>query len=103
MLKIPLQQGIHSKVETTIQGNQYNFTTNWNDRFGYYSMDVSRNNVAIASGIMLLVGIDVGAITTFDLDRVYCINRNQYNEDLGYTGLGNDGLVVIVEDSDLEG
>lgn len=102
MLQIPLVEGVNNTVETTIDNKSYTFVTNWNDRFGYYSMDISVENVEVASGVVLVSGVDIATITAIDLNRVYCINRNESNEDFGYTGLGDDGLVIIIEDSDLE-
>lgn len=102
MLQIPLNQGINSTVETTINDREYTFITNWNDRFGYYSMDVLEGNKVVASGLILVSGVDIATLSTIALNRVYCINKNEYNKDFGFTGLGDDGLVVIIEDSDLE-
>ena len=102
MLKIPLVEGTSNTVTATISSLSYTFVTNWNDRFGYYSMDIFVGNDEIVSGITLVSGVDITAITSIPLNRVYCVNKNEYNKDFGYSGLGNDGLVVIIEDSDLE-
>lgn len=101
MLEIPLAEGINKTVETTIEGTSYLFNTHWNSRFGYYSMDISVDKVKVASGIVLASGVDIASIASIPLNRVYCINKNKLNEDLTFSGLGNDGLVVIIEDSDL--
>jgi len=103
MLQIPLVEGINNTVETTINNRSYTFITNWNDRFGYYSMDILIDNIEVTSGIILVSGVDIATISAIELNRVYCINKNESNEDFGFTGLGDDGLVVIIEDSDLEG
>lgn len=103
MLQIPLVEGIENSVETTIQGQAYIFNINWNARNEYYSIDIILNNVEIASGIVLVSGVDIGDRSTIPLNRVYCVNKNEPNKDFGFTGLGDDGLVVIIEDSDLEG
>jgi len=103
VLQIPLVQGINNTVETTIGDQRYTFVTNWNDRFGYYSMDVIVDDEDIVSGIVLISGVDITSISALELDRVYCVNKNETNKDFGFTGLGDDGLVVIIEDSDLEG
>ena len=102
MLQIPLEEGIYNRVKVSIGGVGYTFTTNWNNRFGYYSMDISSGNNEIATGVVLVSGVDIANISTIPLNRIYCINKNDANKDFGYTGLGNDGLVVIIEDSDLE-
>lgn len=102
MLQIPLVEGINSTVETTINNKAYTFITNWNARFEYYSMDIIADNIEVASGVVLVAGVDISDISTIELDRVYCINKNNSNEDFGFTGLGDDGFVIIVEDSDLE-
>jgi hypothetical protein len=102
MLQIPLVQGINNTVETTINNQSYTFITNWNDRFEYYSMDILIESVEVASGIVLVSGVDVATISAIELNRVYCINKNESTEDFGFTGLGDDGLVIIIEDSDLE-
>lgn len=102
MLKIPLVEGINNTVETTINDSSYTFITKWNDRFNYYSMDILLEGSEIVSGITLVSGIDIATISTIPLNRVYCINKNEANKDFGFTGLGNDGLVIIIEDSDLE-
>jgi len=103
MLQIPLVEGLSSAVKTTINDQAYLLTTNWNARFGYYSMDISVNGIEVVVGILLVSGVDIADISTIPLKRVYRINKNEMNKDFGYTGLGNDGLVVIIEDSDLEG
>lgn len=102
MLQIPLVEGINNTVETTIYDTTYQFVINWNARFGYYSMDIIVENTEVASGIVLVSGVDIASVSTIPLNRVYCVNRNDYNLDFGYSGLGDDGLVVIIEDSDLE-
>ena len=102
MLQIPLVQGINNTVVTTINDFSYIFEINWNDRFGYYSIDISRDGTEVVSGVTLVSGIDIATIASMELNRVYCINKNEANKDFGYTGLGNDGLVIIIEDSDLE-
>ena len=102
MLQLPLVEGINTTVETVIYDTSYKFNVKWNSRFEYYSMDVYVENVEVHSGILLLVGVDIASSESIPLSRVFCINRNEYNEEIGYTGLGSDGLVVIVEDSDLE-
>lgn len=103
MLQVPLVEGINSEVETTINNEAYTFVTNWNDRYGYYSMDILQNGLDVVSGIILVSGVDIANIASIPLERVYCVNKNEANEDFGFTGLGDDGLVVIIEDSDLEG
>jgi len=103
MLQIPLVEGLQSSVTTTINDIYYTFETNWNERFGYYSMNISVDDGSVVSGVILVAGVDIADISTIPLNRVFCINKNEMNKDFGYTGLGNDGLVVIIEDSDLEG
>jgi hypothetical protein len=103
MLQIPLVEGINSTLETTIGGVQYTFTINWNDRFSYYSIDIKVSRIEVASGIVLVSGVDIASSSKIPLSRVYCINKNDTDRDMVYAGLGSDGLVVIIEDSDLEG
>lgn len=102
MIQLPLTEGLYNRVKTSIGGVGYTFTTNWNDRFEYYSMDIAVGNIDIATGVVLVSGVDIANISTIPLNRVFCINLNEGNKDFGFTGLGNDGLVVIIEDSDLE-
>lgn len=102
MLQIPLVQGLNSVVETAINNQRYIFTTNWNERFGYYSMNVQIGNEEVITGIVLVSGVDIASSANLPLNRVYCVNKNNGKEDFGFTGLGDDGLVVIIEDSDLE-
>lgn len=103
MLQIPLEEGVHNKVKVSIEGVGYTFVTNWNARFGYYSMDIAVADEDIATGVVLVSGVDIANISTIPLNRVFCVNKNEPNKDFGFTGLGEDGLVVIIEDSDLEG
>ncbi len=103
MLQIPLVEGLDKKVETTIGDKTYIFNTHWNARFGYYSMDITVANIKVDSGIVLVGGVDIASIASIPLERVFCVNKNDLSADLEYTGLGIDGLVIIIEDSDLEG
>lgn len=103
MLQIPLVEGIVNTVETVIERKNYTFITKWNDRFGYYSMDIQIDNIDIASGLLLVSGVDIASIASIELNRVYCVNKNEALDDFGFTGLGDDGMVIIIEDSDLEG
>lgn len=103
MLQIPLVEGINSKIETVINDLSYTLTVNWNERFGYYSMDIELEGSVLMSGILLTSGVDICNFESIPLKRVYCVNKIEGNKDFGFTGLGDDGLVVIVEDSDLEG
>lgn len=102
MLQIPLIEGINTTIETTIQDDPYTFIINWNARFGYYTIDIILSNEEIASGIVLVSGVDIASRSTIPLNRVYCVNKNEPTKDFNYEGLGTDGLVVIIEDSDLE-
>lgn len=102
MIQLPLEEGLYNRVKVSIGGVGYTLTTNWNSRFGYYSMDIEVAGEDIATGIVLVSGVDIANISTIPLNRVFCINKNEINKDFGYTGLGDDGLVVIIEDSDLE-
>ena len=102
MLQIPLVEGNNITVQTIIYDTTYKFVINWNSRFKYYSIDVIKEEVEIYSGMILVSGVDLATVNDLGFTRLYCINKNDYNEDIEYTGLGDDGIVVIIEDSDLE-
>lgn len=103
MLTLPLTSGTLTTVETTINGERYGFTTKWNKRNSFYSLDVKFNGEELIFGIKLVFGVDIMAQhTQIPLNRVYVINKLNSNHELLIDGLDNEnGLVVIIEDSDL--
>lgn len=103
MLKIPLLDGIENSVRTTIDGLNYTFNTKFNKRTELFSMDVQIDEEDIVTGIALVSGVDLGSYSPLPLTRVYCVNKVNPSKDISIGGLGNNGLVVIIEDSDLEG
>lgn len=104
MLTLPLTTGVVRAVDTTIEGNRYRFTTKWNDRFKFYSLDISVNGVEVVHGCRILFGVDMfAAYTQIPINRVYAINKLGQNDPILFDGLDADkGLVVVIEDSDLE-
>lgn len=103
MLTIPLIDGLIQKVQTTIAGSTYILTTKRNDRTGTYSMDVTVDNNEVLHGIQLLGGVDIFAgFPDCPLNRVYCVNKTSPTLDFELGELGNNNLLVVIEDSDLE-
>lgn len=102
MLKIPLLDGVENSVRTTIDGINYTFVTKYNKRTELFSMDVQVNDVDLITGIVLTSGVDISRYPSLPLNRIYCVNKVSPYKDITLGGLGNNGLVVIVEDSDLE-
>lgn len=103
MLTIPLIDGLVQKVQTTIAGSKYVLTTKQNTRTGIYSMDVVVDNVEVLHGIQLLGGVDIFApLPSVPLSRVYCINKSNPLEDFEIGELGDNSILVVIEDSDLE-
>lgn len=103
MLKLPLEPGILTTRVTTINGISYSITIKWNSRTEIYSMDIAVSGEPVVYGIPLLIGIDlVKYYPQLGISRVYCINKNNITSEISYDELGSDGLVVIIEDEDLE-
>lgn len=102
MLQIPLLDGVENSVRTVVDSISYTFITKYNSRTELFSMDVQIGEEDVVTGIILTSGVDISTYSTLPLKRVYCVNKISPLQDITLGGLGNNGLVVIIEDSDLE-
>ena len=103
MLTIPLNAGIIKIIKTTIDRKRYTLTTKYNSRTGKYCLDVEINKIPLVTGIQLVSGVDLfNTYPEIPLNRVYCINSANPLLDISEEDLGTSGIVVIIEDSDLE-
>lgn len=102
MLTIPLIEGTIQKIQTTISGNKYVFTSKKNTRTGTYSVDVTVNNEEVLHGIQMVGGVDIFDGFSNVPIKCYCVNKVFPNNDFTIGELGNNNLLIVLEDSDLE-
>ena len=103
MIRIPLKSGRHSSISCALLGDIYIFELQWNNRLELYQMDIYQSSILVATGIMLVVGVNIiDGLLGINLPNIYCVKIGFPFEEIGFDDMDTIGFIVVDDGEEIE-